>query len=133
MNEKVSGKCSCGSVAWEADLPPKIVLICHCNMCRELSGADYSTWVVVKSENFTLLKGAELLNSYHATENFSKSFCSACGSTVNCVNNDKFPDHVYIARGNIVSDIELPANIQVYTADKADWVVLDDTIPAYNP
>ena len=133
MSKKIMGKCHCGSVAWEADLPPKIVLICHCNMCRELSGSDYSTWVVMKSEDFTLLKGAELLNSYQATDKFSKSFCSQCGSTVKCVNNDKFPDHIYVARGNIISDIELNANVQVYTADKADWVALDEAIPVYSP
>jgi len=102
-------------------------------MCRELSGADYSSWVVMKSNQFTLVKGSDILSRYQATEKFSKSFCSKCGSTVSCVNDEKFPDHIYVARGNISSEIELPVNLQVYTDDKADWLVLNEAIPVYNP
>lgn len=133
MGKSIVGKCHCGSVEWQAKLPPEIVLNCHCNMCRQLSGADYSSWVVVGVSQFKVVKGIENIITYHATQKFSKSFCSTCGSTVSCINEGKFPDHIYIAKGSIASEFDLPVNVQVYTNDKAGWVKIDEDIPVFNP
>lgn len=133
MTDKIEGQCHCGAVQWQAQLPTTIVLNCHCNMCRQLSGADYSSWVVVKDEQFSLLKGGGLLASYQASEQFSKTFCRQCGTTVSAVNQDKFPGHTYVARGTVSSECELPVELQVFTHDKADWVTLNSDIPVFNP
>ncbi len=133
MSKSISGKCCCGKVEWQAQLPPAIVLNCHCTMCRELSGADYSSWVVLPAAQFSLTSGEDNISNYQATEKFSKSFCSNCGSTVTCVNNAKFPDHIYVARGNISDDFDLPVQLQVYTEDKADWIDINADIPVFTP
>jgi len=133
MNSSIFGKCHCGLIEWEARLPPKIVLNCHCNLCRELSGADYSSWVIVPTGKFKLTKGIEHVSEYQATYNYSKSFCSKCGSTISCVNNDKFPECTYVARGSIINEVSLPVDIQVYTTDKAGWIDINDDIPVFNP
>jgi len=101
-------------------------------MCRALSGADYSSWLVIPAKQFTLLSGKEFISQYQATDQFSKSFCAKCGCTVHCINNNKFPDHVYVAKGNITSEYTKAPDIQVYTQDKAAWLTLDDNIPVYN-
>ena len=132
MKDSISGQCHCGAIQWEAILPHKIALNCHCNMCRSLNGADYSSWVVIPSNQFNILSGSESLSAYQASETFLKSFCSQCGSTISCVNNDKFQDHIYVAKGNITSEFSLPPEIQVYTKDKADWVTIDESIPVIN-
>ena len=132
MDNSISGQCHCGSVKWTATLPHKIALNCHCNMCRSLSGADYSSWVIIPSVQFKILTGNENLTNYQASEKFSKSFCKKCGSTVNCINNDKFPGHIYIAKGNISTDFNIPAKIQVFTEFKASWVKIDESIPVIN-
>ena len=133
MDTSIAGKCHCSAVEWQADLPPKVVLNCHCNMCRQLSGADYSSWVIVDASKFKVVKGSENICTYDATQKFSKSFCTACGTTVSCINNEKFPDHVYVAKGTICSEFDLPVNLQVYTDDKASWVKINEDIPAFNP
>ena len=132
MKDIISGQCHCGTVKWSASLPQKVALNCHCNMCRSLSGADYSSWVILPADQFNLLSGSENLTIYQATEKFTKSFCSKCGATVSCINVDKFPDHIYVAKGNITSEFNLPPEIQVYTKDKADWVTIDEGIPVIN-
>ncbi|MEH6556972.1 MAG: GFA family protein [Oceanicoccus sp.] len=132
MNNSISGQCHCGSVKWTATLPHKIALNCHCNMCRSLSGADYSSWIVIPSDQFSVISGGEDLTEYQASAAFTKSFCKKCGSTVNCINNDKFPDHTYVAKGNISTDFDIPAEIQVFTNFKASWVNIDESIPVFN-
>ena len=132
MNELLSGQCHCDTITWSAALPHTIVLNCHCNMCRSLSGADHSSWVVIPNNQFSILSGSELMTSYQASEKFSKSFCSKCGSTIFCINTGKFPDHIYVAKGSITSKFNLPTEIQVYTKDKAGWVTIDESIPVIN-
>ena len=132
MKDSITGQCHCGNLKWRAALPHKVALNCHCNMCRSLSGSDYSSWVVLPVAQFSLLSGSEGLTKYQASENFSKSFCSKCGSIVSCVNDDKFPDHIYVAKGTITSGFNLPPEIQVYTRDKAGWVTIDESIPVVN-
>lgn len=101
-------------------------------MCRSLSGADYSSWIVIPSDQFSILSGNEDINEYAASETFSKSFCKECGSTVSCNNSDKFPDHIYVAKGNISTEFDIPAEIQVFTKFKASWIRIDDSIPVIN-
>jgi len=132
LNKPISGQCHCGAITWTATLPHKIALNCHCNMCRSLSGADYSSWLVLPFDQFNLLSGKDHITDYEASDKFSKSFCSKCGSTVSCINNDKFPGHIYVAKGNITSEFDIPAEIQVFTRFKADWVTIDEQPPVFN-
>lgn len=132
MDSSISGQCHCCAVQWTASLPHKVALNCHCNMCRALSGADYSSWVVIPAAQFSVTAGEANLTTYQATERFTKSFCKACGSTVSCVNDDKFPGHIYVAKGNVTSGVELPAQVQVFTQFKANWVHVDERIPVLN-
>jgi len=133
VGESFEGRCHCGAVQWQAQLPTTIVLNCHCNMCRQLSGADYSSWVVIKDAQFSLSQEADQLQSYQASAGFSKSFCRHCGTTVSAVNSAKFPGHTYVARGTVSTDIDLPLELQVYTDDKACWAALAADIPVLNP
>lgn len=133
MSEKITGACHCGTVQWQATLPSQIALNCHCTICRSLSGADYSSWVIFPDEQFELLSGADSTTTYQITETYERTFCNQCGSTVSCVNNAKFPQHTYIAKGNITSPYDRGPDIQVYTPDKAAWVTIDESIPVFNP
>ena len=132
MKKPIAGQCHCGAVRWAATLPHKIALNCHCSMCRSLSGADYSSWLVFPSGQFSILSGHENITGYQASASFSKSFCKTCGSTISCINNDKFPGHIYVARGNVTTDYNVPAEIQVFTRFKAGWVNIDESIPIIN-
>lgn len=131
--EHIQGGCHCKKIQWQVALPISTTLNCHCNMCRNLSGADYSTWVVIPEDNFRIISGENLINNYQATEEFSKFFCKTCSSTVYCINNNKFPEHIYVAKGNITTDVEIPLELQVYTQDKVKTVALDDDVPLWNP
>lgn len=102
-------------------------------MYRKYSDADYSSWVIFQNNMFDIIKGKEFINQYQVTSEFSKTFCLNCGSTICCVNNDKFPDHIYVARGNITSNFDAPIEIQVYPDSKTPWVDVCSNIPELNP
>ena len=126
----INGSCHCGAVKWEFTQPIKTVVKCHCGACRKLQGSDYSTWVIVPSEQYSVTKGKDAVTKYQATEKSSKNFCSACGTPVFLINGIHFPDDVVLPLGAIenYSD-ELAPQIQVYTTDKATWVNLHEDEP----
>lgn len=79
---KVHGACHCGAIAYEADVDPARVTVCHCHDCQILSGAAFRASVPTMVEDFRLLKGAP--KAYVKTaENGNRRaqwFCGDCGS-----------------------------------------------------
>lgn len=127
------GSCHCGIVRWEFSLPIKTVVKCHCANCRKLQGSDYSTWVVVPSDQYSIIQGSESITKYQANEKSSKSFCSHCGTAVFLSNGKHFVGSVVLALGALDSYSEnLSPKIQVYTTSKAEWVKLHDDEPVFS-
>ena len=73
---KYDGNCNCGAITFEINSHDiRTIVNCHCNMCRKINGAAFSTYVVVLDTGFKLLKGEKHLKSYQATVQASKNFC----------------------------------------------------------
>lgn len=128
----VLGSCHCGAVTWKLELPVKTIVKCHCGNCRKLQGSDYSTWVVTDPAHFSLQTGLEALSEYK-TFLSSKRFCSVCGSAVALSNGKHYPGDVILPLGALDTYAnELSPKAQVYTADKASWVVLHPDEPLFS-
>ena len=52
---KVSGRCYCGQISFEAAIQPDKVWVCHCTDCQTLSGSAFRT---PRGEGFSTLKRA---------------------------------------------------------------------------
>lgn len=83
---KIDGGCHCGHVAYEAEIDPAKVVICHCTDCQTLSGSAFRTVVPTTLGTFRLLSGT--LRAYVKTgESGNKrqqTFCPNCGSPTGC-------------------------------------------------
>lgn len=129
----IKGSCHCGTVRWEFTLPAKTVVKCHCGNCRKLQGSDYSTWVIVPAEQYTITNGKDSVTTYQANKISSKHFCSLCGTAAFLVNGKHFPGDVVLALGTLQNySEELAPQIQVYTPDKASWVTLHEDEPIFS-
>ena len=127
------GRCYCGSVAWEISFPVKAVVKCHCAMCRSLSGADYSSYVIVPETQFTFLQGEDLVVAYKATELSHKHFCSICGTTTHNINGKHFADDVVLPLGLVENYSKILApQFQAYTEYKAEWVNIHDDVVVFS-
>jgi hypothetical protein len=80
---KVTGRCHCGKVHYEAELDLAQVTICHCSDCQMLSGSPYRVSVRVPASTFRL--SGELKSYIKTAESGSKrchAFCPECGTPV---------------------------------------------------
>ncbi len=70
------GGCHCGAVRFQVLVDRFIVDDCNCSICRKKGFLH----LIVPSENFTLLKGQEVLTTYTFNTKVAKhTFCSICG------------------------------------------------------
>ena len=53
----ISGQCHCGEIAYQGELDPDKVGICHCSDCQALSGSAYRTLGLVDAGNFKVVRG----------------------------------------------------------------------------
>lgn len=71
-----SGGCHCDAVRFQVLIDRFTVEDCNCSICQKKGFLH----LIVSSENFTLLQGAEVLTSYSFNTKTAKHlFCSICG------------------------------------------------------
>jgi hypothetical protein len=82
MTDAHSGACFCGAVEIEATGAPEEMGYCHCRSCRSYSGGPVSAYILWKSENVRVTKGAEFLGRFKKTEMSERQFCTNCGGHI---------------------------------------------------
>src|SRR5689334_3253053 len=77
------GRCLCGSVSFEIDVPARWAWHDHSASSRRAHGAAYATYVGSWRKRFRILAGADAISRYEdPTTRAARSFCSVCGSPV---------------------------------------------------
>jgi hypothetical protein len=59
-----------------------VVIACHCESCKKLSGGIGTASGGALTTDIEILEGRELLSTYQPAEGSAKTFCSRCGSNL---------------------------------------------------
>ncbi|MDE0175815.1 MAG: GFA family protein [Defluviicoccus sp.] len=130
---KIDGRCHCGSIAYEAEIDPEKVRICHCTDCQRLSATAFRVSVGTPEENFTLLSGAP--KTYvKIGENGARRaqvFCPDCGSQIYATAADGGGPRVFNLRtGTIDQRDELKPRSQIWKRSAQAWIGEIESLPA---
>ena len=85
-----SGRCHCGAFQYELLQDEIVTMNCHCRNCRRANGGAFSTMTPIDTENFRVVAGAEVLQSFQTPTGF-RFFCGKCGGRL-FTRPDKFPN-----------------------------------------
>jgi hypothetical protein len=79
---RVEGACHCGNVAFEAEVDPETVRICHCTDCQTMSGSLFRTNIQAAGETFRLVRGSPAIYVKTADSGAKRAqaFCPDCGT-----------------------------------------------------
>jgi hypothetical protein len=119
---KVTGKCHCGQVTYEAELDPAHVTICHCTDCQMLSGSPYRVSVRVPAESFRMFSGQVkvYIKTAESGAKRAHSFCPECGTPVHSA--DLHQPKTYSLRiGCLDKRAELPPARQIWCKSALPW------------
>ena len=126
------GSCLCGAVTFHIGLPTMACLHCHCSMCRRNHGAGYVTWVAAGVSGFEVTTGEDQLTVYQSSTHGTRAFCSACGTSLFCV-NEQHAEIVDIPLANFDDPIDRTPDGHYHLANRVDWIPLDESLPDRGP
>jgi len=123
---RATGGCLCGAIRYTVRGPLRGVLLCHCGQCRRWHGHLGAYTSAARAH--VILEDAEALVWFASSEHGRRGFCASCGSSLFFEATGE--TRLAIAAGSL----DQPSGLEVigheYVADKADYVRIDDDLPA---
>jgi hypothetical protein len=118
---KIDGRCHCGAIAFEAEVDPDAMTICHCGDCQMLSGSAFRTSIATAS--LRLLKGEP--KSYVKTADSGarrrQAFCETCGTQIYaCAESN--PTTYSLRTGTIAQRAMFRPKHQIWIKSAMPWV-----------
>jgi len=120
---RISGQCHCGAVAYEAEIDPAEVSICHCTDCQKLTGSPYRVTVATAAENIRQTGAAPAcyVKKGDSGRNRLQYFCGTCGSPVFVTGEGDAARTWGIRWGSIDQRRELRPTRQSWCGSAIDW------------
>lgn len=121
---KIDGGCHCGAIAYEAEIDPEMVGICHCSDCQTLSGTAFRTVTFASEENFRLTRGEPkvYVKTAESGNKRAQAFCAECGSPIYATSVGEGPKAYGIRLGTARQRNELPPRRQVWHGSAVAWL-----------
>ena len=121
---KIDGQCHCGAIAYEAELDPAKVGLCHCTDCQSLSASAFRTVAVVSADTFQLTKGTpkEYVKIAESGNPRVQAFCSDCGSALYACDVGGSPQAYNLRAGTIRQRDELTPKFEFFRSSAAPWM-----------
>ena len=80
---KIDGHCHCGRIAFEAEVDPETVVLCHCTDCQRLTGSPYRACIGASAARFVLRGEPKTYVKIVASgARRRQAFCGDCGAPI---------------------------------------------------
>jgi hypothetical protein len=124
------GSCLCGGIRYEISGELHDALNCHCSMCRKAQGAAFRSRARVRSADFRLLRGDDLLTFFASSPGNYRGFCRVCGSPMLSKFDDN-PSVLSLPLGALDDDPGIRPQMHVFVSSKAPWFAITDDLPQF--
>lgn len=129
---KVDGQCHCGAIAYEAEVEPGTMAVCHCLDCQRLSGSAFRTNIPAPAAGFRITRGTP--RTYRKTADSGTlrihAFCGNCGSPVYaCAAENPATYSLRVGALNQRHDLGVPVR-QIWTRRRFAWLPPFEDVPA---
>lgn len=128
---KVTGRCHCGSIRYEAQVDETKVMMCHCSDCQMLTGSAFRANVQAPREGFHL-EGGPLKIYVKTAESGNRrahAFCPECGTPVYSSSVDDAPAMYSLRVGCLDQRHALVPSRQIWCRSSLPWTTDLSGIP----
>lgn len=122
---KIDGGCHCGAIAYEAEIDPDMVSICHCTDCQTLSGTAFRVVIFTPADNFRLTRGMPktYVKIAESGNRRAQAFCAECGTPIYATSADGTPPAAYGIRvGTARQRDQLRPKRQIWHRSAVAWL-----------
>ncbi len=124
---KIEGGCLCGSVRYESDAEPALVVNCYCKTCQKNSGSTNSYNYGMPAGSVKITGDTVAVYEDHSGASgkpFYRKFCSKCGSHF-LSGGPAYEGLEFIKAGTLDSGHLRPAT-HIWCAEKLDWPAIPE-------
>jgi hypothetical protein len=128
----IRGGCLCGGVTFQITHATGPFELCHCSRCRKASGSAFVAGLSVMRQDFELLSGRELIQSFEAPIRLEPPacrtvFCGRCGSPLPDVNSES--RWLELPAGLLDDDPQIRPERHIFVEAKSSWFTITDNLP----
>ena len=123
-NMKIDGSCHCGAIAYEAEIDPETVGICHCADCQQLTGTAIRVTAFAPGSAFRILRGTPkvYVKTAESGNQRAQGFCGECGSHLYATSVGDGPKDYGIRVGTMRQRNELAPKRESWRRSAVPWL-----------
>ena len=108
---KVTGRCHCGHITYQAEIDPGTVRVCHCTDCQKLTGTVFRAAIASLPGTFVLNSGTPKIYIKTAESGTRRAhgFCAECGTSIYATSLEAKPQVYGLRVGGIDQRAQLTA------------------------
>jgi hypothetical protein len=125
----IRGSCLCGGVRFGYSRAVTQVGMCHCSLCRKVSGAASNAVIVVPETDFEWMSGEELRQSFAKPSGWHTTFCRRCGSPL--PQTLRGAAAYWVPAGLLDDDPGLRIGGHIFVGSKAPWDEIAGDAPQF--
>jgi hypothetical protein len=125
---KIDGSCHCGFIAYEAEVDPQEVYVCHCTDCQAISGTAFRWAVPVPEASLKLLSGKPktYVKTSESGATSHQLFCPECASPLYSTTLGGGPRVLNLRLGTARQRAELQPKAQYWCRSAQDWATVHE-------
>jgi hypothetical protein len=122
------GHCFCGFIRFEIQGPLFQETICHCSMCRRVSGAPLVAWATAARASFRVVAGTP--TTFRSSDRVTRSFCPRCGTPLTFQSED-LPAEIDVTICSLDDPASVAPRDHTHASSRLPWIRLADDLPAF--
>jgi hypothetical protein len=131
MTSPREGGCSCGAVRYRLASDPMFVHCCHCLSCQRQTGSAFVINLLLEADRVELLADEPQPVDVPRDDGTVQTIfrCPACEVAV--FSNYVWPAVRFVRAGTLDDPSTVEPDVHIYTRSKVPWVVLPESVPAF--
>lgn len=126
----LKASCLCGGIQFRIGEVLRDISICHCSLCRKVSGAGSLATIAVATANLVWVKGEDLITRFERPTGYGSAFCRICGSPA--PDPDSRKTRYAVPMGLLDGKPELGVREHIFVGSKAAWDAIGDNAPQFD-
>jgi hypothetical protein len=132
VTESFEGGCACGAVRYRLASRPMFIHCCHCRDCQRQTGSAFVLNALIEADRITLMSGEPRAVAVPTDSGRPHDIyrCSLCQTAV-WSDYGRRPGLRFVRIGTLDDPAAFTPDVHIYTRSKLPWVVLPDSVPAF--
>ena len=133
MPDALTGRCTCGEVAYRLTDVPILTNTCHCSWCQRQTGSAFAINGMIETDKIEITQGAPVAVDLPSPSGAGQRVmrCPTCQVALWSQYLVSSPTLAYVRLGTLDDPGQIAPDVHIYTSTKQDWVELDPKVPAY--